>query len=126
MPPKLVCQSHRDQPRLHRDAENAAIVANLGLIFMNQGHYDEGIRWLEEQLDIAERAEDKQGLTTLYTNLGIIYLEKSSLDSALLCLEKGLDPVGRTGQQTLHDHLYRLHRLGMGKERRLRQGHANV
>ncbi|MEI2765541.1 MAG: tetratricopeptide repeat protein [Dermatophilaceae bacterium] len=54
---KLVCQSHRDQPRqCNRDAENAAIVANLGLIFMNQGHYDEGIRWLEEQLDIAERA----------------------------------------------------------------------
>lgn len=58
---------------------------------MNQGHYDEeGIRWLEEQLDIAERVADKQGLTTLYTNLGIIYLEKNSLDSALLCLEKGL------------------------------------
>jgi len=57
---------------------------------MNQGHYDEGVRWLEEQLAISEHAEDKQGLTILYTNLGIIYLEKGSLDSALLCLEKGL------------------------------------
>lgn len=93
---------------------------------MNQGHYDEGIRWLEEQLDIAERAADKQGLTTLYTNLGIIYLEKGALDSALLCLEKGLERVGRTGQQTLYDHLHRLHRFGMGEKRRLRKGHAKL
>ncbi len=73
-----------------REAENAPVVGAQSLVFMNLGHYDEGIRIIEEQLDISERIADKRNLVTLYTNLGIIYLEKGNLDNALICFEKGL------------------------------------
>lgn len=69
---------------------NAQIVANLGLTYMNQGNFDEGIRCQKAQLVICERNNDKQGMATIYTNMGIVYFEKGDYEAALQSYEKGL------------------------------------
>jgi len=56
---------------------------------MNQGDYDEGIRWQRDQLEICQQNGDKQGMATLYTNMGIVLLEKGDYEPALDCFENG-------------------------------------
>lgn len=69
---------------------NAHVAANLGLNYMNQGFYDEGISCLQPHLEACIRKNDKQGMATLYTNMGIIFSEKGDYDAALESYEKGL------------------------------------
>lgn len=69
----------------------AQIVSNLGLTYMNQGDYTEGVKIQREELDIAEKNNDLAGASTLWVNLGIVYFEKGDDNAALRCFEKGLE-----------------------------------
>ncbi len=69
----------------------AQIVSNLGLTYMNQGDYTEGVKIQREELDIAEKNNDFAGASTLWVNLGIVYFEKGDDNAALRCFEKGLE-----------------------------------
>ncbi len=80
---------------------NAQIVANLGLTYMNQGDYDEGIRVQQEKLDICKKQNDKQGMAILYTYLGIVYLEKGDYDAALESFHNGFDYSEELGNKQL-------------------------
>jgi tetratricopeptide (TPR) repeat protein/class 3 adenylate cyclase len=70
---------------------NAQIVSNLGLTYMNQGDYTEGVNCQREELKIVEAQNDLAGATTLWVNLGIVYFEKGDETAALDCFEKGLE-----------------------------------
>ena len=69
----------------------AQIVSNLGLTYMNQGDYTEGVKIQREELNIAEKNNDLAGASTLWVNLGIVYFEKGDDNAALRCFEKGLE-----------------------------------
>jgi predicted ATPase/class 3 adenylate cyclase len=69
---------------------NPQIVSNLGLTYMNQGNYTEGILCQLEELEICEKLHDKQGMAILNINLGIVYFEKGDDNSALVSFDKGL------------------------------------
>ena len=69
----------------------AQIVSNLGLTYMNQGDYTEGVKIQREELDIAEKNNNLSGASTLWVNLGIVYFEKGDENAALRCFEKGLE-----------------------------------
>lgn len=81
---------------IHISRENglrspAQIVSNLGLTYMNQGDYTEGVKIQREELDIVEKNNDLAGASTLWVNLGIVYFEKGDDNAALRCFEKGLE-----------------------------------
>lgn len=67
------------------------IVSNLGLTFMNQGNYTEGVAVQKQELAQVESAGDLGGAATLWVNLGIVYFEKGDENAALPCFEKGLE-----------------------------------
>ncbi len=67
------------------------IVSNLGLTFMNQGNYTEGVAVQKQELALVESAGDLGGAATLWVNLGIVYFEKGDENAALPCFEKGLE-----------------------------------
>ncbi|MDZ7877923.1 MAG: tetratricopeptide repeat protein [Saprospiraceae bacterium] len=67
------------------------IVSNLGLTFMNQGNYTEGVIVQKEELELVESVGDLGAAATLWVNLGIVYFEKGDIDGALPCFEKGLE-----------------------------------
>ncbi|MBK7408615.1 MAG: AAA family ATPase [Saprospirales bacterium] len=69
-------QSINTSRELEYSSSFTQIVANLALAHMNQGHYDEGLRWLQAQLELAQENQDKQGMATLYTNMGIVNFGK--------------------------------------------------
>jgi predicted ATPase/class 3 adenylate cyclase len=69
---------------------NPQIVSNLGLTYMNQGDYTEGVACQEEELVICEKRKDLNGMASLRVNLGIVRIEKGDDDAALIDLEKGL------------------------------------
>ena len=77
--------------REHGLRSPAQIVSNLGLTYMNQGDYTEGIKAQREELEIAEKNNDLAGAATLWVNLGIVYFEKGDETAALHCFEKGLE-----------------------------------
>ncbi len=80
---------------------NSQIVATLGLTYMNRGNYDEAIRCQQQQIAIAEKHHDKQGVADLYTKLGIVFFEKGDYDSALENYEKGLELSEELGNKQL-------------------------
>ena len=67
------------------------IVSNLGLTFMNQGNYREGVAVQKQELALVESLGDLGGAATLWVNLGIVYFEKGDENAALPCFEKGLE-----------------------------------
>ena len=67
------------------------IVSNLGLTFMNQGNYTEGVAVQKQELELVEAVGDLGGAATLWVNLGIVYFEKGDENAALPCFEKGLE-----------------------------------
>jgi class 3 adenylate cyclase/tetratricopeptide (TPR) repeat protein len=67
------------------------IVSNLGLTFMNQGNYREGVSVQKQELALVESLGDLGGAATLWVNLGIVYFEKGDENAALPCFEKGLE-----------------------------------
>ncbi|MBL7814093.1 MAG: tetratricopeptide repeat protein [Saprospiraceae bacterium] len=77
--------------REHGLRSPAQIVSNLGLTYMNQGDYTEGVKTQREELEIAEKNNDLAGAATLWVNLGIVYFEKGDENAALRCFEKGLE-----------------------------------
>jgi tetratricopeptide (TPR) repeat protein len=93
-------QLHRKLPESSA-TNQSQIVANLGLTFMNQGQYEEGIQWLEQELVYAEQTGNKQAMASLYTNLGIICFEKGDYDKAKQCYEKGLPLAEELGNKQL-------------------------
>ncbi len=79
--------------------KNTQIVSHLGLTYMNQGNYTEGVRCQEEELQICESQNDLNGMSILYINMGIILSEKGDNDRALSYLEKGLDLAQKLGNK---------------------------
>jgi predicted ATPase/class 3 adenylate cyclase len=77
------------------------IVATLGLSYMNQGMYADGIRGIQTELDKSRRRNDKRALSILLTNLGIIFFEKGDLEEALACYEEGLHISEELGDKQL-------------------------
>jgi tetratricopeptide (TPR) repeat protein/class 3 adenylate cyclase len=69
---------------------NPQIVSNLGLTYMNQGDYTEGVACQEEELELCEQRKDLIGMASLSVNLGIVRIEKGDDEAALFDLEKGL------------------------------------
>lgn len=80
---------------------NAQIVSHLGLTYMNQGNYTEGVRCQEEELKICELQNDSVGMSNIYVNLGIVWSEKGDYENALDCLEKGLILSKKLGNKQL-------------------------
>jgi predicted ATPase/class 3 adenylate cyclase len=80
---------------------NSQIVGNLGITYMNQGKYDDAIRCQQEQLLLAEHANDKQGMADLYTKLGIVYFDKGDYDAALENYRRGLQLSEELGNKQL-------------------------
>ena len=80
---------------------NAQIVSHLGLTYMNQGNYTEGVRCQEEELKIYELQNDSVGMSNIYVNLGIVWSEKGDYENALDCLEKGLLLSQKLGNKQL-------------------------
>ena len=80
---------------------NAQIVSHLGLTYMNQGNYTEGVRCQEEELKICELQNDSVGMSNIYVNLGIVWSEKGDYENALDCLEKGLILSQKLGNKQL-------------------------
>ena len=77
--------------REHGFRSPAQIVSNLGLTYMNQGDYTEGVKIQFEELEIVEKSNDLAGAATLWVNLGIVYFEKGDENAALNSFEKGLE-----------------------------------
>jgi class 3 adenylate cyclase/Tfp pilus assembly protein PilF len=69
---------------------NPQLVANLGLTYMNQGNFTEGVHCLETELSHFELENDLIAKAILYVNLGIIWFERGHNDAALDCLKRGL------------------------------------
>lgn len=88
----------RKKEGVKADAQN---VSTLGLAFMNQGDYNEGIRWVRSELDLARSQRDKRSMATLLINLGIITVEKGDHDAALPCFEEGLQLSEELGNKLL-------------------------
>ena len=80
---------------------NAQIVSHLGLTYMNQGNYTEGVHCQEEELKICELQNDSVGMSNIYVNLGIVWSEKGDYENALDCLEKGLLLSQKLGNKQL-------------------------
>ena len=80
---------------------NAQIVSHLGLTYMNQGNYTEGVRCQEEELKICELQNDSVGMSNIYVNMGIVWSEKGDYGNALDCLEKGLILSQKLGNKQL-------------------------
>ena len=76
-------------------------VANLALAYMNPGNYDEGLRWLSSQLELAQENQDKQGMAQLHTNMGIVNFEKGDYEASQLSQEKGLALAEELGNKLL-------------------------
>lgn len=79
--------------------KNAQIVSHLGLTYMNQGNYTEGVRCQEEELKRCESQNDLTGMSILYINMGIILSEQGDNDKALNYLEKGLELAQKLGNK---------------------------
>ena len=75
------------------------IVSNLGLTYMNQGNYTEGVAVQREELAVVEAANDAASAATLQVNLGIVLAEKGDDTAALRCFEKGLELCQRLGNK---------------------------
>jgi tetratricopeptide (TPR) repeat protein len=80
---------------------DSQIYANLGLTYMNQGDYEEGIHHQLEALAEAQNYNDKSGMATLHTNLGIVYFESGQYDLALDQYQKGLKLSEELGNKQL-------------------------
>ena len=80
---------------------NPQIVSNLGLTYMNQGNYTEGILCQMEELEACERRNDQPGMAILYINLGIVYFERGNEDEALRCYDSGLALSRELGNRQL-------------------------
>ncbi len=80
---------------------NAQIVSHLGLTYMNQGNYTEGVHCQEEELKICELQNNSVGMSNIYVNLGIVWSEKGDYQNALDCLEKGLILSQKLGNKQL-------------------------
>jgi class 3 adenylate cyclase/tetratricopeptide (TPR) repeat protein len=77
------------------------IVSNLGLTFMNQGNYTEGVAVQKQELAVVESLGDLGSAATLWVNLGIVYFEKGDENGALPCFEKGLELCQLLGNKQL-------------------------
>ncbi|MBP7184649.1 MAG: tetratricopeptide repeat protein [Saprospiraceae bacterium] len=80
---------------------DAQIVALLGLTFMNQADYEEGIQCQLKHLVTSRAKSDKQGEAILNVHLGIVYFEKGDYESALACHEEGMILSKELGHQQL-------------------------
>ncbi len=80
---------------------NPQIVSHLGLTYMNQGNYTEGVRCQEEELIICEKHKDLIGMSTIHVNLGIVLSEKGDYENALQTLEQGLTLAQKLGNKQL-------------------------
>ena len=87
--------------REHNKHNNAQIVSYLGLTYMNQGNYTEGVLCQKEEIKICEDQNDLVGMSTLYVNIGILYTEKGDNTNALKYLETGLSLAQKLGNKQL-------------------------
>lgn len=81
--------------------ELTQVVSSLGLTYMNQGSYNQGIEVQTQQLNIVAAANDKQSMATLYTNLGIVFLEQQNYTQALEHFREGLALSEELGNKML-------------------------
>jgi tetratricopeptide (TPR) repeat protein len=80
---------------------NPQLVANLGLTYMNQGNFTEGVHCLETELALFETDNDLIAKAILYVNLGIIWFERGHNEAALDCLKRGLSLSQELGNKQL-------------------------
>jgi predicted ATPase/class 3 adenylate cyclase len=80
---------------------DAQIVSSLGLAFMNQGKYSEGLKWMKRQLEDCRNRNDKPGMATLFVNMGIVSMEKGDNNYALSCFVEGKNLSEELGNKLL-------------------------
>lgn len=80
---------------------DAQIVSSLGLAFMNQGNYSEGLRWMKSQLEDCRKLDDKPGMATLFVNMGIVSMEKGDHNYSLACFVEGKNLSEELGNKLL-------------------------
>jgi predicted ATPase/class 3 adenylate cyclase len=80
---------------------DAQIVSSLGLAFMNQGNYSEGLRWMRSQLEDCRKRNDKPGMATLFVNMGIVSMEKGDHNYSLACFVEGKNLSEELGNKLL-------------------------
>lgn len=75
------------------------VLGNLGIIYLEMGHYDKGKRFLEDALDIQRKIGDKYGAATQLRNLGSTYLKLGKKEKAIRYLKQAkhlFEEVGAT------------------------------
>jgi class 3 adenylate cyclase/tetratricopeptide (TPR) repeat protein len=77
------------------------IVSHLGLTYMNQGKYSQGVYCQEVQLAVCEQDNDILGKAILNTNIGIVWAEQGALEAAQNHFEAGLVVAQQLGNRQL-------------------------
>ncbi|MEH2328761.1 tetratricopeptide repeat protein [Nostoc sp.] len=79
------------------EAEKAAIIHNLGIIYANKGEVDEAIALFNQSLEINERTGNVQGKAATLYWLAIIYANKGEVEEAIALFNQSLEINERTG-----------------------------
>ena len=72
-------------------SEQAATNAQIGIIYIDNKNFTEGIKYLSRSLKCFEKVKDTMKTAALYINLGEAYRLVDKLDSAELCFNKSLE-----------------------------------
>jgi len=65
--------------------------SNIGIVYANQGNYEQALSYYEKSLNINEELGDKSGIATTNNNIGSIYADQGNYELALFYNEKCLN-----------------------------------
>jgi len=77
------------------EANAAAALGNMGLIYADQGKPDEALPCHQQAYDIAERLNNPQTMANALGNMGLIYADEGKLDEALRCHQQAYEIAER-------------------------------
>ena len=87
-------------------------MGNIGIIYHNEGDYDQALKYYQEVLIIEKRLGYRQGEANALGNIGLIYIDNGNLDQALKFLKKALVILDRYnlahGRETVVNAIMRL------------------
>ena len=63
---------------------------NIGIIYMDQGNYEQALEYYDKNLKICQEIGDKSGMASSYNNIGIIFDLQGNYEQALAYYDKSL------------------------------------
>jgi tetratricopeptide (TPR) repeat protein len=90
-------QSLEIKRRIGDLAGTASTLGNLGIVYRNQGRYDEAIAHYQQSLDITRRIGHVATTARNSWNLGLIYEKQGDLAAALPLIEEAAQIAERVG-----------------------------